>query len=173
MKHKKFFISIIVVLLIAAGGYGYMGGFNQPEIKQVLTSETYIAGKAYHGSVKSEAFGDLFREVGKLAEEKKISGDPGGIYYNNPENENDSIQAFIGIIVADSKVALPAGYSIRVLPAGQKALQANLKGHFTMTPNKAYPALFDYAKEQKLALQDVFVERFQGEREAEFLVLLK
>jgi hypothetical protein len=173
MNNKKFLFAIFLIIILAAGGYGYLGGFNSPEVKQVVTPEIHIAGKPYYGSVKSEAFGNLFQEAGKLVENKKISGDLGGVYYNDPEKQNDTIKAFVGVIVPDPSVKLPAGYQIRSFAAGKKALQGDIAAHIILAPNKIYPALFDYAKEHKLVLQDLFIERYPDSRHAEILVWLK
>jgi hypothetical protein len=173
MNNKKFFLAIFLIIILAAGGYGYLGGFNKPEIKKVVTSEIYLAGKPYYGSVKSEAFGNLFQEAGKLVEEKKLTGDLGGVYYNDPEKQSDTIKAFIGVIVPSPSVKLPAGYQIRTLAAGKPALQGDIDAHIMLAPNKIYPTLFHYAKENKLTLQDLYIERYPDTRHAQIIVLIK
>ena len=50
------------------------------------------------------------------------------IYYNSPEKQTDSIKAFIGIMITDEAVPLPAGYQLQRLPGGRKVVQASV--HF-------------------------------------------
>ncbi|MFC5272147.1 GyrI-like domain-containing protein [Adhaeribacter terreus] len=170
MNTKKLLIGIFVILLLGGAGYGWLGGFSNPEIKQITTSEIYVAGKEYKGSVKSDKFGELFLEAGKLVEEKKLAGNPGGIYYNDPEKHKDSINAFIGVVISDPKMTLPAGYAVRTIPAGKKAVQGSINAHYLLAPNKLFPAIFNYAKNKNILLQDFFVERYPDTRHAEAIV---
>jgi hypothetical protein len=99
MNNRKFLLTGLVIISLAVGFYAWLGGFNTPEITQITTTEMLVAGKEFKGSVKSEELGKLFHEAGKLVEEKTIPGELGNIMYNNPEKNNDSIRAFIGVIV--------------------------------------------------------------------------
>lgn len=173
MKNKKFLITIFTIVLITVGGYAYLGGFKKPEIKEITTSEIFVVGKPYQGSVKSEEFGNLFRQADKLLEEKTLTGELGNIFYNDPEKQKDTINAFIGIVVTNPKTTLPAGYEIRTVPAGQKAIQGAVSAHYLLSPNKLYPAIFDFAKEKKLSLQEYYIERFPDSWQAEVIVLQK
>lgn len=172
MNTKKFLAFGFVIIGIAVGFYAYLGGFNQTKITQVISKTIYIAGAPYNGSLKNETFGKLFEKAGKLVEEKQVAGELGGIYYNNPEKSNDSISAFIGIVIPDTTVKLPAGYSIRTVPAGKYILEAKLNAHYMLAPGKLYPALFDYAKSNNLQLQDYFVEYYPTTRHAAVQVFL-
>lgn len=173
MNNKKFLIAIFSIILISAGVYAYFGGFSKPEISRITSPEIHVAGKEYRGSVKSEAFGNLFLEAGQLVEQKKITGDLGGIYYNNPEKHQDSIHAFIGVIVPGANTTLPAGYQIRTLPAGKKAVQGAIESHLVLAPGKLFPAIFKYAEENNIPLQDFFVERYPDADHAVVLIYEK
>jgi effector-binding domain-containing protein len=173
MNNKKFLGIILILILAAAGAYAYLGGFAKPEVSQVTTSEIFVAGKAYQGPVKSEAFGKLFQEAGKLVAEGAITGDPGNIFYNDPEKHQDSINAFVGVIISDPKTNLPAGYEVRSVPAGKKAVQGTIDAHSIISPSKVYDAIFKFAKDQKITLQDYFIERYPNSHRAEILVLEK
>jgi len=173
MKNKKFLIAIFSIILLTAGVYAYFGGFNKPEIKQTLSPEIHVAGKEYKGSVKTEEFGNLFLEAGQLVEQKKIAGDLGGIYYNDPEKSKDSIHAFIGVIIPNLNTPIPAGYKVRTLPAGRKVVQGSIEAHVALAPSRLFPAIFEYAKENKIPLQDFFVERYPDTDHAVVMVFEK
>jgi hypothetical protein len=42
-----------------------------------------------------------------------------------------------------------------------------------LAPGKVYDAVFEYARQNKLQLQDYFVERFPDTKHADFLIFLK
>jgi hypothetical protein len=173
MKNKKFLIAIFSIILISAGIYAYFGGFSTPEITRIISPEIHIAGKEYQGSVKADEFGDLFLEAGQLVAQNKINGELGGIYYNDPEKHQDSIHAFIGVIIPNLNTPIPAGYKVRTLPAGKKAVQGKVESHLALAPAKLFPAIFSYAKEHNIALQDFFVECYPDTDHAEVIVFEK
>lgn len=173
MKNKKFLIAIFSVILVTAGVYAYFGGFSKPKIERTLSPEIHVAGKEYKGSVKTEEFGNLFLEAGKLVEEQKIPGDLGGIYYNDPEKHKDSINCFIGVIIPDLKTPVPAGYKVRTLPAGRKVVKGSIESHLALAPAKLFPAIFQYAKENNIPLQDFFVERYPDTEHAVVMIYEK
>ena len=173
MKNKKFLIAIFSIILVTAGVYAYFGGFSKPEISQITSPEIHVAGKEYIGSVKTEEFGNLFLEAGQMVEQKKITGDLGGIYYNDPEKHQDTIHAFIGVIIPSPQTPIPAGYKVRTLPAGKKAVQGKIESHVALAPAKLFPAIFKYAEENKIPLQDFFVERYPDTDHAVVMVFEK
>ena len=172
-NNKKFLIAIFSIILVTAGVYAYFGGFSTPEITRIVSPEIHVAGKEYKGSVKTEEFGNLFLEAGQLVAQKKITGDLGGIYYNDPEKHKDSIHAFIGVIIPNLNTPVPAGYKVRTLPAGKKAIQGKIESHLALAPAKLFPAIFKYAEENNIPLQDFFVERYPDTDHAEVLVFEK
>lgn len=140
--------------------YAYLGGFNAVQVTKTTSETVYVAGQYFAGTMNDKQLGSLFQRAAKLLEEKKMNGHLGNIYYNNPEDNNDSIQAFVGVVVRDSLVKLPANYELRQWPGGQPVLQATVKAHFFLAPNKLYQSLFDYAKDNQLKLSKRYLEEF-------------
>ncbi|HSI90843.1 MAG TPA: GyrI-like domain-containing protein, partial [Adhaeribacter sp.] len=132
MKNKGFLLSVLIVIIVGASIYAYLGGFNQPQITRTVTKEIHIAGKPFQGSVKSVELGELFMEAGQLHDNNQLPGDLGNIFYNDPEKNNDSIRAFIGLVVPDAATPLPAGYELRTLPAGKPVLQVRIDAHYML-----------------------------------------
>lgn len=157
---KKFLIIIMALLAVAFGYYGYLGGFDSPQISIKTSRKQYVAGQYYEGPADSPKFGEYFKRVGQLQESKTLAGRLANIYYNNPEAKSDTIKAFVGIIVSDSSVALPAGYELRVWEGGKKVVQVTSRANYLLAPNKLYPALFDYLKENKLETSSLYLEQF-------------
>ncbi|AMM50963.1 hypothetical protein TH61_06905 [Rufibacter sp. DG15C] len=158
--NKRFVIYMLIVVAVMVAVYAYVGGFKQVEITKTTSRQVFIAGKLYEGKADAEELGVLFQEVGKLVEQKKLVGEPAGIYYNNPEKQSQVLRAFIGVAIADTTVTLPAGYKIREVKAGQPILQGTLDASQMIAPKKIYESLFDYAEDNKIKLKNYFVERY-------------
>lgn len=149
-----------IVLLVL---YTYLGGFTAPEVK-VGTSETmYVAGQAYTGSVEDEQMSKLFMRAAEVLDKKELEGTLGNIYYNDPDKSGDSIRAFIGVIIPDAAAKLPAGYELRTVPGGKKVVRAEAEGNMALLPRKLYKAIYDYAEEENLKLEDFYVEWFPAQ----------
>ncbi|WP_242926353.1 GyrI-like domain-containing protein [Pontibacter vulgaris] len=161
---KKFLYVVVGIAILGMVFYTYMGGFATPEVK-VTTSETkYIAGQPFSGSVKDEALGKAFQRAAEVVDKKELQGVLGSIYYNDPDKTSDSLKAFIGVIVPDKNVVLPAGFELRTIPGGKKVVHAEVEASIAMAPKRLYAAVFDYAKEEKLKLETFYVEWFPEEK---------
>ncbi|WP_026462260.1 GyrI-like domain-containing protein [Adhaeribacter aquaticus] len=157
---------MLVLTVVAIGCYAYLGGLNKPAIQIKTSQKRMVAGKEYAGPANSNELGRLFQETVRLVEAKKLPNTMANIYYNNPEKREDSIKAFVGVLVSDTTQTLPAGYSLRYLPETKKIVQASVKAHFILAPNKLYPALFEYIQENKLKTKDEFLEFFGPDNQA-------
>jgi hypothetical protein len=164
--NKKFLLVILGLMAVAFGYYGYLGGFDKPQISITTSSARYVAGQYFEGPADSKEFGEYFKKAGKLQESKTLPGSLANIYYNNPETQGDTIKAFIGILVPDTSVALPAGYEWRVWKGGSKVVRVSTRAHYLLAPNKLYPALFDYLKENKLKAGSQYLELFPQKDQA-------
>lgn len=158
-------LAVLAVLLCIGVFYYYkLGGFNPPEIKIINAPSYIIAGKPYVGKMTTKEFAALFTEAEVLVEKKELEGLVCGIFYNNPEKENDTIDAFIGLIIKDSTKTLPVGYSYRYLK-GRKIVQAHIKSHLLVSPS-IYTDIQDFAKEKNIELLHVpALEIYLGTKE--------
>ncbi|NDK57263.1 GyrI-like domain-containing protein [Pontibacter fetidus] len=161
---KKFLVSVAIVAAIGVGIYAWLGGFSSPTVTVTTSEPLLIAGQPFKGAVKDEAFGKAFQKAAQLRDSKAIEGMLGNVYYNNPESERDTIKAFIGIVIQDSTIKLPEGYELLHVPGGRKVLRTEVEAHFMIGPGKLYSSLFDYAEENKMKLEDFYVEWFPTER---------
>ncbi|WP_205504225.1 GyrI-like domain-containing protein [Rufibacter psychrotolerans] len=162
---KKYLIILAVVAGLGLVAYTYMGGFTNVKVTQTTSTQLFIAGKYYEGKTDAEALGQVYQEVGKAVEQKQLTGDFAGIYYNNPSRDTKTIKAFIGVAVQDT-TSLPAGFSVRVVPAGRPVLRGELDASITIAPKRIYGALFDYEEEHNLKLKEFYVERFPEDQPA-------
>ena len=158
---RYLFLAIILLTLAAAGTYVYLGGTREPTVAlETTAAPLYLAGQPFHGRVRGEAFGQLFRQAKDA--QGRLHGDLANLYLNDPETAHDTIRAFIGLAVADTTQPLPAGFRYRVVPAGQRVVAARLTGvSYLLAPNKLYPAALDAVKTQKLTQRgDFYLECF-------------
>ncbi|MEJ8802500.1 GyrI-like domain-containing protein [Pontibacter sp. H249] len=159
---KLFYVlaGLAVVLLVL---YTYMGGFTEVDVKLTSSDTIYVAGQPYTGSVKDEALGDAFQKAAKLVESKELEGVLGNIYYNDPDKSGDSLKAFVGVIVPNADVKLPEGYTLRTVEGGKKVVRAEVNANIMLAPKRLYGAVYDYAEEENLKLEDFYVEWFPAQ----------
>ncbi|MBF9142893.1 GyrI-like domain-containing protein [Hymenobacter properus] len=168
------FLAIILLTLLAAGFYAYLGGTRTPTVTlETTAAPVYLAGQAFRGPPNSEKFGQLFRQAKDA--QARLRGDLANLYLRSPETAHDTIQAFIGLAVADTTQGLPTGFRYRVVPAGQRVLAARLRGvSYLLAPNKLYPAAFDAIKEQKLTpTGNFYLEKFGADDASEVWIGVK
>ena len=171
---RYLFLAIILLTLVAAGTYVYLGGNRQPKVTlETTATPLYLAGQPFHGLVRGEDFGQLFRQAKDA--QAHLRGDLANLYLNDPESAHDTIRAFIGLAVADTLQQLPAGFRYRLIPAGQRVIAARLTGvSYLLSPNKLYPAALEAVKTQKLTQRgDFYLERFGTDETSEVLVGVK
>ncbi|WP_310396700.1 hypothetical protein [Hymenobacter sp.] len=170
---RYFFLVIIVLTVAAAGAYVYLGGTREPKVAlETTAAPLYLAGQPFYGSVRGDEFGQLFRRAKEAQDQGRLRGDLANLYLNDPETAHDTIRAFIGLAVADTAQALPAGFRYRLVPAGQRVMAARLRGvSYLLSPNKLYPAALEAVKEQKLIQRgDFYLERFGPGEDSEVWV---
>ena len=171
---RYLFLAIILLTLAAAGTYVYLGGNRQPKVTlETTATPLYLAGQPFHGLVRSDDFGQLFRQAKDA--QPRLRGDLANLYLNNPESAHDTVTAFIGLAVADTLQPLPANFRYRLVPAGQRVIAARLRGvSYLLSPNKLYPAALEAVKDQKLTQRgDFYLERFGADETSEVLVGVK
>ncbi|MDO7848979.1 hypothetical protein Q5H92_21625 [Hymenobacter sp. M29] len=171
---RYLFLAIILLTVLAAGVYVYLGGNRSPTVAlETTAAPLYLAGQPYHGKVTGDAFGQLFRSAKDA--QARLGGDLANLYLNDPETAHDTITAFIGLAVADTTKPLPAGFRYRLVPAGQRVVAARLAGvSYLLAPNKLYPAALEAIKTQKLTQRgDFYLERFGANDASEVWIGVK
>jgi hypothetical protein len=172
---RYLFLAIIVLTLVVAGVYVYLGGTREPTVAlETTAAPLYLAGQPYRGSVRSDEFGQLFRRA-KDVQTQQLRGDLANLYLNDPETAHDTITAFIGLVVADTVQPLPPGFRYRLVPAGQRVVAARLTGvSYLLAPNKLYPAALEAVQKQKLTPRgNFYLERFGANDASEVWVGVK
>lgn len=169
---------VLLVTALVLGAYAYLGGLRTPTVRvETTAAPVLLAGQSYQGKVQGPRFGELFREAKTMQENGRLGRAPAltNLYYNDPETAHDTIQAFVGLAVADTLRALPPGWRYRVVPAGQHVVSARLAGvSYLLAPNKLYPAAAAAVTQQRLTQRgDFYLERFGADDASEMWIGVK
>lgn len=173
---NRIFIILSLLLLVAFGiAYFGLGGFRQAEITLETTAQpVFLAGSYFEGPANSETFGNLTRKAYEYRTSGKVRGTFGNIFYNDPATSSEAAKVFVGLIVDDTLTqTLPAGYRYRVFPAGQRVLHARIEASYLVAPDKLYSGVKEHAKQNGLALQSIYLERFPSTGPVELLAVVK
>jgi len=140
----------------------------------ITAQPIYLAGRYFEGKASSAEFGPLFRQAQQVRDNGQLHGALGNIYYSDPEASDDTVRAFVGLVVADTtSQKLPAGYRYRTFPAGQRVVQARLAASYMVAPDKLYSGVKNFMQEHKLASAKIYLERFPADAPAEVLAVVK
>jgi hypothetical protein len=168
---------VLIFTAIGLSIYAYLGGLRTPTVAlETTAAPVLLAGQPYAGKVDGARFGELFREASTMQANGRFgpARTLANLYYNDPEKAHDSIRAFVGLTVADTATALPAGWRYRVVPAGQRTMHARLAGaSFMLAPGKLYTAAEEQIKAQKLTKQPPYLEQFGAGDNSELWIGVK
>jgi hypothetical protein len=169
MTKKIITVLVITCLLGLLVLYIKRGGLVMPQISKVQTLPFYMIATSYKGMIAKKEQGailrDKIRQTHEYIDSGKLQGTLTLVYEGNPDQAKDSIQAYIGVIVADSvAMAMPKGYEIRHFEA-MRVVRAEIKAHVSVAPNpaKINEMLRDFARKSGLTLQDRHIEKYISE----------
>lgn len=155
---------VLVFTAIGLSIYAYLGGLHTPTAAPETTAAAVLlAGQPYAGKVDEGRFGELFRAAKTAHDAHTVPAAQAlaNLYYNDPEQAHDSIRAFVGLRVADTLGALPAGWHYRALPVGRRTVHAHIeRTSFLLAPGKLYGAAEQQLKSQQLTKQPPYLEQF-------------
>jgi len=169
------FIGALLIAFGFAGVLAYLGGFRSADVTLETTPQPiFLAGRYFAGRVSSAEFGPLFRQAQQLQQSGQLRGDLANIYYNDPAGAEDTVKAFVGLVVPDTtSQPLPTSYHYRTFAAGQRVLHARIQASYMVAPDKLYSGVKAFAGQQKLTLRQVYLERFGAADHAEVLAVVK
>lgn len=170
MFQKGIIIGLGVVLSIILVMYIKQGGFEEVKVEEKMSASRYIVGYYYEGSYTDTAFTELFPKILALKEQQNLSGVPGAVYYNDPEESKGLIKAFLGVIERQRPADIE-DVEIRELPS-EKVVSASLNASSAFV-RKAYNAIFEYAKENQITLEQQYIEWFPSEDKIEVEIIIK
>ncbi len=173
MKNRRFLIGVAIFFTISLTIYAFLGGLKEVVLTKTEKSDYHLVGRDYEGPVTSDTLRNTFLTAKSLIEEGKVEGTLAILYYKDATNDNDTIKCFTGIIVPQKQEALPVDMVYRYVSSGG-AIKARFEGHRLVTPSPLdiKQKVEDFAKNENLSLQPVFIEKYFSNNaiEIDFLI---
>lgn len=166
----KIFIALVAIILIGMAVYYLLGGFNEVEIRVIETDDIHLIGYEYRGTPQEEELVRTFQKIEALLEahpENRLNT----IYYVEPAGKLDTMTVFVG---TEYNEKMAGDLEEKIIQA-ERAIVASLRSHrFVMPgPDKIKRIIEDYARENGLETQGIYIDRILGEDHVDVLAPLK
>lgn len=161
---KKLYISIITLLVVVAGIYYYLGGFNKIEIAVVQSSPVPIGGQYFEGNYDSDTVRHLIDTVTSYLQ-RDTTAHLAVVNFDEYEDKAGLVRQFIGF-TADS-LSPPFSANIRVDTFGtQASIRATINRHFWVRPRPSAirREIIEFAQMHELATGDYTIEQYISDR---------
>lgn len=154
MKLKPISIVGIVILIALSSSAIYywnkQGGFSEVYIQELSDTTYVIDGVYYEGSMRDQAFGELFTVAEQKVDSLAIKGHVAAYYLVSPKKEEMyATKAFVGFLMEDTTQSIGDGFERRRVTF-KKALSGNQKA--SLFVSSVYEDLGLYAEENQMAL---------------------
>ncbi|MCC5946118.1 MAG: hypothetical protein JJT94_14405 [Bernardetiaceae bacterium] len=159
MKSTYLIIVASILLVIFAGAYYLMGGFEKPELTIEEHISLYMVGTYYEGKLDNNAYREKVAQAQKLAQDERITGTFSLYYYDNPDFSTNP-KVFVGLVVSDTLQAFPQDYEVRKYNF-EKAIQAEMRTHvmFAPSPQAVNEQIKNFAKAQNLFIKTEYLDQ--------------
>jgi hypothetical protein len=158
--------AFVFVLVILGSIYIQLGGNQEVSISQTHTPTYYLVGKKYEGKRSKKAVKNLMDEIADLVKTKQVNGIFAVYHFMNPDSEQDTLNAFVGVILADTLSKVPVGLESQRIPASE-AVRATVGSHWLVSPNPAEVSekIKAFAKKKQLSLSEKVLEKYNQDKE--------
>lgn len=147
------------VLIAGIVVYSYLGGFNSPEISVIEVEPFKVYGYPFKGKLNDPLFAESFRKSDSLVDNKQLKGLVTGVFYNQPEQQDDTVSTFVGVLSESSEVQ---GLEQRSFNPG-KVVQATIKAKYMVMPINIYPKITQFAEENNIKLSAKSFEIYESD----------
>lgn len=147
------------VLIAGIVIYAYLGGFNSPEISIIEVEPFKVYGYPFKGKLNEPLFGESFRKSDSLVDNKHVTGKVTGVFYNQPEQQDDTVSTFVGVLCDYTNVQ---GLEQRSFNPG-KVVQATIKAKYMVMPINIYPKITEFAEKNDVKLSEKSFEIYESE----------
>jgi hypothetical protein len=169
---KKLGIAGFILTVVFGIGYYFfieLGGNNPIEVTLIDQSPETLAGKTFIGIPQDKRLEDTFNAI-----ETQQSLNPGSkihtIYYIEPAGKLDTMEVFVGINIPFASGELES----KTFEEKQFLLAKVTASKWVMPgPNKVKSKLEEFAKENKLQLSGIFIDKIISETEVQVIAPIK
>lgn len=155
INNKLLFVGMVVLLLFVAL-YQFMKSSMPVEIEIAGLEEQEIYGIYFEGDWKDDQLQTHFLRADSLAEVNEAISS--AIYYNDPEEDDGHMKAFIGINSGQT-IEDPVFQESRQLDAG-RYLVGKISNNYFQVPQRIYEEMEDYAEERNIEIGEFSVEQY-------------
>lgn len=161
-------IGLIIAFLIVGvlAIYAYLGGFHPIEISMADKQDYHFIGHYYEGKYDSDSLKQLFFKAKALILEESVAGTLAIANYA-PNEENDTIHLFIGVLLNDPTIKdIPEKVERKIIKGG-KIISANIKAHAAVRPVRTTveEQMEAFAHEKGYTLKPLAIELYLAEDE--------
>jgi effector-binding domain-containing protein len=167
---NKVLISLIVVILVGMAFYYLLGGFSEIEMRVVAVEDIHLIGYEYRGTPQDENLEKTFQKIEELLAahpENRLNT----IYYVEPAGKLDTMTVFVG---TEYNEKMAGDLEEKIITSSQ-AIVASLRSHrFVMPgPDRVKRKIEEYARENGLETQGIYIDRIVGDDHVDVLAPLK
>lgn len=161
---KKRYLILLLIILISLIGYYFLGGFKSIDKSVVDQPEVYIYGTYYEGIIGSDTLQNLFMQAREMVEKNDKYKAVAIAYYGETNKETGAVKNFIGVQVnKNEEIGIPNKWEIRSFERNKSikgCIEANVLA--MPTPDDMLQELINYAEEQSIVSDSIFIEYYAG-----------
>ncbi|WP_026968622.1 hypothetical protein [Algoriphagus terrigena] len=160
---------LLTVVVISYFAFNGLGGNNPIVIELMNSNPPNLAGKTYRGTPQDKKLGETFNSIESL-----LALHPGKkvhtIYYVEPAGKLDTMEVFVGLDLPFAPAELEAKHftESRYLLATIKSNRWVMPG-----PDEVKQTLQDFAKENKVTLSGIFIDKIVDDSEVQVIAPIK
>jgi len=168
---KKTAVIIGILAVIGLGAFAYLGGFEEVPIEVKPSEDIRLYGLTYRGTPQDERLRETFEQIEAL-KEANPEAVMHTIYFIEPAGKLDTMQVFVGL---DRLVSGSEDFLQEKVIAADRVLVADIQINKLVMPRpeRIKGLLIDFAEEQDLRLQGLFIDRLLAEDHVQVLAPLK
>lgn len=168
---KRTSIAVIVALLLVTLPliYWRLGGFNPIHIYLENREDVRLLGLRYRGTPQDGGMLQTFQQIeGVLSKypESKLHT----IYFIEPAGKLDTLEVFVGVEFLE-EIAEQEELNLKVIDCSQ-VIVAEIEAHRLVMPGpeKVKAQVEDFAREQHIAIDGIYVDKIIDDRRVEVIV---
>lgn len=152
---NRFLLTGLVVILIFVAVYQLIKSSSPIEIEIVGRESATVFGQYYEGDWKSDTIKKMFIQADDVA--LKCGGLSTAIYYNDPNEEDGLMKAFIGVANCESGNKIFS--EVRYIPEGE-FLKGKIGNDYFSIPQRIYLEMEEYANDRNIKIGDFSLEQY-------------
>ena len=153
---SKWLFAGIALLLVFVGFYQYLKSQKPLEIQLENFEKSYVYGEYIEDDWKSDKFKNAFKRADEIA--SKREGISTALYYNDPNEEDGLMKAFVGVAFLEEKENID--YDDLKKIEKQEMIFGKITNDYFEIPQRIYMEMEDFAETNALEIGDYSIEQY-------------